>query len=232
MRWSLLLRQVCAGTLVFVTALFAGELENLRDRQDRAGLERMIQQYSGQAQQKPGDAQAQYQLALAESYLAEIAIEQRDKNLARNHAEAGIKAAQKAVSLQPKSAEYHRVLGTLCGQVIPANPLLALRYGKCAQDSVNKAVELDPKSALGYLSRGVGNYYLPKEFGGGVDLAIRDFEKSLQLDPKSADANLWLGIALRKAGRNAEARKALEKSIQLNPNRLWAKQQLEKTPAQ
>ena len=30
--------------------------------------------------------------------------------------------------------------------------------------------------------------------------------------------------------RNADARQALQKSLQLNPARLWAKQQLEKTP--
>ena len=94
-------------------------------------------------------------------------------------AEAGIAAAQKAVSLKPGNAEYHRLLGTLCGQVVPGNVLLAFKYGKCAQDSVNKAVELDPKSAIAYLSRGVGNYYLPAQFGGGPEQAIKDFEKAL-----------------------------------------------------
>jgi len=45
-----------------------------------------------------------------------------------------------------------------------------------------------------------------------------------------ADAHLWLGLALRKAGRNAEARRAIARSLELNPRRVWAKQQLEKTP--
>lgn len=224
-----------AWTLLVVGAALAagaGELDSLRDRQDRAGLEKVVAQYAAQAEKKAADAAAQYHYALAESYLAEVAIELKDKNLARTHAEAGIKAAEKAVSLEPKSAEYRRILGTLCGQVIPANVLLGLRYGKCAQESINKAVELDPKSAVVYLSRGVGNYYLPSQFGGGVDLAVKDFEKALQLDPKSADAWLWLGIALRKSNRNAEAHKAFQKSTELNPDRIWAKQQLEKTPAQ
>jgi hypothetical protein len=35
---------------------------------------------------------------------------------------------------------------------------------------------------------------------------------------------------MRKAKRNAEARKAFSKSLELNPNRVWTKQQLEKTP--
>ncbi len=97
---------------------------------------------------------------------------------------------------------------------------------------MNKAIELDPKSSANYLSHGVGNYYLPPTFGGGVPLAIKDFEKAISLDPKSADAYLWLGVALRKEKRIADAHKGLAKAVELNPNRIWAKQQLDKTPAQ
>mgnify|MGYP000990151480 FL=1 len=112
------------------------------------------------------------------------------------------------------------------------NLLIGMKYGKCALDEVNKAIQLDPKNPMGYLSRGVGNYYLPAQFGGGVDKAIADFQKTIEMDPKIPEAHLWLGVALRKANRNAEARKAFEKSLQLNPARVWAKQQLDKTPVQ
>lgn len=207
-------------------------LEAARNRQDRAALEKSIEQFVADARARQDNAEAQYRLALANSYLAEIAMEMRDKTKAREAAEAGMEAARRAVALDPRNAEHHRILGTLCGQVIPANVLLGLRYGKCAQEEIEKAVELNPRSAAVYLSRGVGNYYLPASFGGGVEPAIRDFKKALDMDPKFADAYLWLGIALRKAGKNGEARKAIEKSLELNPNRIWAKQQLEKTPAQ
>ena len=99
-------------------------------------------------------------------------------------------------------------------------------------DEVKKAIELNPRSAGAWLSRGVGNYYLPEAFGGGLVLALQDIDKAIQLDGKSAEAQLWRGLALRKAKKPAEARKAFERSLALNPNRKWAKQQLEKTPAQ
>lgn len=214
---------------LFTLHLTAAELEKARDAQDRAALDRMAAQASAQAQNQPGDAAAQYKAALSQSYLAEVAIEVRDKNQAHIAAEAGIEAARKAVTLKPDSAEYHRIYGTLCGQAISANVLQGLKYGRCAQEEVNKAVEIDPKSALNYVARGVGYYYLPRQFGGGNDLAIKDFQKAIELDPKSADAHLWLGLALRKANRNADARKELQKAIELNPGRAWAKQQLDKT---
>jgi tetratricopeptide (TPR) repeat protein len=68
--------------------------------------------------------------------------------------------------------------------------------------------------------------------GGGLDLAVKDFLKAAELDPQSCEAQLWLGLALRKQNKNADARKAFQKAIELNPARVWAKQQLDKTPAQ
>lgn len=221
--------------LLFVAAsvVAAGnELELARDRQDRPALEAIVAKTGSAAEKAPGDAARQYQAALASSYLAEVALELRDKALAQRAAEAGIRAAERAVALKPDHAEYHRVLGTLCGQVIPANVLAGLSYGKRARDSVNKALALDPKSSGAWLARGVGNYYLPPAFGGGPALAVADFRKALQLNPSYADAWLWLGLGLRKEKNNAEARKAFTKALELNPDRVWAKQQLEKTPPQ
>ena len=219
-------------SLFLAAALSGAELDKARDAQDRAALDRIAAQLASAAQQKTGDAAAQYNAAVAQSYVAEVAIEVRDKEKGRAAAEAGIGLAEHAVSLKSDNAEYHRILGTLCGQVISAASLKGLTRGKCALDEVNKAVQLDPKAAINYVSRGVGNYYLPSGLGGGIDLAIKDFQKAIELDPKSAEAYLWLGIAQRKAGHNAEAHKALQKSVELNPARVWSKQQLEKTPAQ
>lgn len=206
------------------------DLLKARDHQDRAALDKLAAESRTTADKQPNDAGAYYRVALAESYSAEVAIEMHDKAGAKNAAQSGMDAANKAVSLKPDSAEYQRILGTLCGQMVSSNSLAGLKYAKCALDSVDKAIELDPKSSMAYLSRGVGNYYLPQAFGGGIDLAIKDFHKAIELNPKNADAWLWLGVALRRSNQLAEAQKAFERSLQINPNRVWAKEQLEKTP--
>ncbi len=227
------------STAGFVIALWLAldsspsAIHKARDSQDRNALQQIAAALTAEAVKQTGNADAQYRAAVAQSTLAEVAQELRDKNQARSASEAGMRVAERAVELGMDKAEFHRISGTLCGQAAAAvGGLGALKFGRCALEEVERAVKLDPQAAVNYISRGVGNYYLPAALGGGVDLAIQDFKKAIALDTKSADAYLWLGVALRKAGRNAEARQAFQKSVTLNPARVWANQQLEKTPVQ
>jgi tetratricopeptide (TPR) repeat protein len=216
-----------AGFLAFAPPT---PLETARDLQDRPALEKLVNDISAGSAKTPNDAEAQYRLALACSYQAEVAIELHDKKAGQQAAERGIKAAEKAVSLNGNNADYLRVLGTLYGQAIVDIPS-GLSYGAKAKDAINRAVEKAPKSSAVYVARGVGNFYLPTMLGGGPKPAIEDFKKAIDLDPNNAEAYLWLGVSLHKDNRDADARKAFEKSLSLNPKRVWTKQQLDKTPA-
>ncbi len=221
------------GSILAIAAFGAAasgqnELLAARDRQDLNAINQIIKQ----DQQNTNTAEGQYRLALAYSYGAEVATEMHDKRKSEDFAEAGLDPARKAVATNGNSAEYHRLLGELCGQVIPANPLMGtLKYGQCARDEIDKAIQLDPKLALAYVTRGVGNYYLPSQMGGGPEIAIKDFDRAIALDSKLSEAYLWKGIALRKMNKDPEARQAFERSLQLDPDRVWAKDQLAKTPA-
>jgi tetratricopeptide (TPR) repeat protein len=214
----------------FMAAPPPSPVEMARNQQDRAVLEKLAGEASAVAAKSPNDAEAQYRSALAYSYLAEVQIELHDRKAGRASAEQGIRAAERAVAMKPDAAEYYRVLGTLYGQGI-TDVMSGLSYGAKAKTAINKAVEKAPKSAVMYVARGVGNYYLPSQLGGGPQVAIPDFQKAIELDSKNAEAYLWLGLSLRKEKREEEARKAFQKSLELNPARVWAKQQLDKTPA-
>ena len=215
-----------AGFLAFAPAT---PLDTARDLQDRPALERAVNEYAAAAAKAPNDADTQYRLALACSYQAEVDIELHDKKAGQQAAERGIRAGEKAVSLNGNNAEYLRVLGTLYGQAI-VDISSGLSYGAKAKDAINRAVEKAPKSSAVYVARGVGNFYLPAMLGGGPRPAIEDFKKAIQLDPDNAEAYLWLGVSLHKDNQDAEARKAFQKSLALDPKRVWTKQQLDKTP--
>ncbi len=218
-------------SLLTVPCGAADELTALRDHQDRKQLESRALALQQAAEKRPRDADGWYRAAIAYSYAAEVAMELGDKGGSKRAAEAGVAMAEKAIDINGRNAEYYRVMGTLCGQVVPANPMAGiLIYGKKAKEALDKAVALDPKSSQAFLAHGVGYYYLPENFGGGPVNAIKDFQKAIALDPKSADAYLWMGIALRKQNQHAKAHEALVKSLALDPDRAWTKQQLAKTP--
>jgi Flp pilus assembly protein TadD len=200
------------------------------EKQNIPELEKLVAEYSAGAARSPGSADAQYQAALASSYLAEVFIEKRDRKSARRAAEQGFTPAQKAIALKPGTADYYRVLAMLYGQAI-TDIMSGLGYGPKAKEAINKAVELAPRNASMYVARGVGNYYLPAQVGGGAAPAIADFHKAIELEPNNYEAYLWLGVALRKNNQDVEARKAFTRSLELNPRRVWTKEQLDKTPA-
>lgn len=209
----------------------ADDLAKLRDHQERRELESRAAALQAAAEKRPGDADGWYRGAVAYSYAAEVAMEMGDKGGSKRSAEAGVAMADKAIDINGHSGEYYRILGTLCGQIVPANPMAGiLIYGKKAKEALDKAVAMDPRSSQAFLAHGVGYYYLPENFGGGPDNAIKDFQRAIALDPKSAEAYLWMGIALRKQNQYAKAHEALAKSLALDPERAWTKQQLAKTP--
>ena len=227
------MKQIITGLLCVGMSWAADDLSKLRDRQDRAALEKSASALQAAAEKAPGDAKGWYEAANAYSYLAEVAYELHDKAASERAATAGVKDAEKAISINGKAGDYYRVLGTLCGQVIPANPIMgALAYGKRAKEALETALQMDPKSAKAHVAHGVGFYYLPASFGGGPESAIKDYKQAIALDPKNAEAYLWLGVAYAKTHQNKEAREALTKSLQLDPDRLWTKEQLNKLPAQ
>jgi tetratricopeptide (TPR) repeat protein len=205
-------------------------LDSARDRQDRPALERIVNDACGAATMAARDFDKQVSCAQAASYLAEVDQEQHDKKAAQQAAQRGVQAANRAVTIQPASGEAYRLLGMLYGQSV-VDLMSGLSNGPKAKEAINKAVALAPKSSNVYLARGVGNYYLPPQLGGGAEAAITDFRRAIELDPKNSDAYLWLGLALRKENKDADARQAFSKALELDPGRVWAKQQLDKTPA-
>ncbi|MEI9977284.1 MAG: hypothetical protein WDO73_37670 [Ignavibacteriota bacterium] len=80
-----------AGFLAFAPPT---PLETARDLQDRPALARLVNDYSAASTKSPNDAEAQYHLALACSYQAEVAIELHDKKAGQQAAERGYQSGR------------------------------------------------------------------------------------------------------------------------------------------
>src|ERR1700749_1416011 len=110
-----MMRLISVLVLVATASFAADDLDHLRDRQDRAGLDARAMTLHQAAEKTPADATGWYRAAVAYSYSAEVSQEMRDKTGAQKAAEAGVADIDKALELNAKNAEYYRVLGTLCG---------------------------------------------------------------------------------------------------------------------
>ena len=213
----------------FFFAASPATLDSARDRQDAAALGKLLDEAAASAGKAPNDAPAQYQAALAASYLSAVHRELQDRKSARAAAERGIVFGERAVALKPDVGEYYRVLGALYGQAV-TDLISGLRYGPKAKEAINTAVGKSPHSSNVYVARGVGNLYLPSQLGGGAETAIPDFRKAIEIDPKNAEAWVYLGLALRNEKKEDDARQAFNKALELNPNRFWVRQLLVKSP--
>jgi tetratricopeptide (TPR) repeat protein len=175
------MKPIIALLLTAALAPAAEDLQRLRDRQDAPALERTAAALHADAEKNPNDANRWYQSAIAYSYLAEVTYEKRDKSASERAAETGVKDADKAISLNPKAADYYRVLGTLCGQGVGFY-YLPTNFGggpDAAIKDYKKAIEIDPKNADAYLWLGVA--YAKQH----QNVLARDaFSKSLQYDPE------------------------------------------------
>ncbi|MEO0141799.1 MAG: tetratricopeptide repeat protein [candidate division WOR-3 bacterium] len=109
---------------------------------------------------------------------------------------------RKVLDFNPGSYEAHFGLGLT---------LKSLGKYDDALEEIKKSLEIKI-SPEGY--RVLGEIYFNK---GAIDLAIKNFQESLLLDPDSAETHFFLGFALGEKGKHKEGREEVRKAIELNP---------------
>ena len=97
------------------------------------------------------------------------------------------------------------------------------KFGPKVKEENAKAMALDDKNPRVWASLGRQYLMTPKMFGGDVPKAIESFQKSLALDPSQDEPWVWLAKAFQKQGDKANAREAIQRALQLNPENLFAK---------
>lgn len=199
------------------------EARQARDQADVKALRSLIEQVRKQSSQ--ANAFEEYvQIALLEDWLCEAAFVNKDSNLVRQAAEAGIRAAQKAVELDPKSAEAHWLLGDLVGNLIPHLFAGGMRYGSKSISELETAMQLNPRNANAYVSRAIAYLAAPHMFGGDKQKAIAMLKKAIVLEssPDTADtAHIWLALAYDAEQQKESAVREISEARRLNPDRLF-----------
>jgi adenylate cyclase len=123
------------------------------------------------------------------------------------------KLFEEAIALDPKYPAPYWLLGMT--HIMDA----WFDWGQSKEDSLSRAMELAQKTiSLNDLdSNAHGLLGAAYRMKGDHGKAIVEGKRAVELDPNSADAYVWLGIALNYAGRSEEAVHLFERAIRLNP---------------
>lgn len=147
--------------------------------------------------------------AAYESYLKALGYMQRhDKP---ENLDLALDALKSALKTDPGFALGYAQLGEAYRMkfTLDKNP----KWTDEALANCRKAAELNTHLPLVYVT--LGRIH---DSGGQYDLALQEFQRALQLDPRNADALIGLAHAYESLGRIADAEAAYKKAIALRPD--------------
>jgi len=97
---------------------------------------------------------------------------------------------------------------------IKSGMILAVFLWVCTQGSISHAVGFDAKEWFQE-----GNRFSAE---GNLEQAVKAYQQSIEMNPKSPAAHFNLGLAYKKTGDNKNAARAFEKTLELAPSHMDA----------
>jgi tetratricopeptide (TPR) repeat protein len=128
----------------------------------------------------------------------------------RQQFERGIKAATRAVELEPEKPEGHFWMAADMGAMAESFGLRAgIRYRGPIKTALETVLKLDPSFQQGSADRALGRWYfrVPRLFGGNKDKAIEHLKKSLMYLPESTATHFFLAETYLDMDKPEDARR-------------------------
>jgi len=136
----------------------------------------------------------------------------------------------------PQHAEAHALRGSVIGDRI-GGFLSGMMLGRKASAALATAAELAPDNPRVAVQQGVGFFFTPKTFGGGMERAEETLRRARTRFAEGTaadewpywghvDALGWLGQVLAKTNRPEEARQLYLEALDLEPGHSWVRDEL------
>jgi tetratricopeptide (TPR) repeat protein len=227
---------ILVSTLVFVGLVLSDPLEQgkvslaegLRTFQ-KVSLQKAKGSFEDGLKEKPNDPKLHYFLAQSIDGLAYAEELEGNKDKAYTLIEEGVKAAKRSLELDDSSSDAHRILATFYGRIIAIKGgMTGAMYGSLNEEEIQRALQLDSGNAQAHLELGISRANTPPQFGGDLEVGIKEMEEAIRINPKLDMAYYHLGRALLKKGEKGRAREVFEKGLQTNPENGFIKRELGK----
>lgn len=176
----------------------------------------------------PKDFDSAWRLARARYWLGGHAEETRRKA----YLESGITAGRAAIAIAPSKPEGHFWVAANMGALAESFGLRqGLKYRGDIKDALLTVLRLDPAYQKGSANRALGRWYykVPGLFGGSAKKSEEHLRKSLAYDPNSASSLFFLAETLIDLGKKDEARRTLQKLMEVPVDPEWAPEDREFT---
>ena len=143
-----------------------------------------------------------------------------------------IELAERIISLDEKNGIAHAMLSGIYGLKIAYSPMKGMFLGPKNSSHSSKSMELDGEDPLVLLMYGINKYNTPSAWGGDINATINALNKVIKIyeeqsrvhqNWKYLHALAWLGIAYEDKKDKAGAKKAYEKSLEMEPGFNWGK---------
>lgn len=206
---------------------------------DIAALQDLSRQL--QAAAVNNDPETVYAAALADYRLANAGM--KDEKQYRYVIDAALDRAENLLEKLSRcdtkyQAESLALLSSVYCTKIGISPIKGPVLGIKSGSAIAQAEKLAPDNPRVQLFKGLGKLYTPAIFGGDREGAMAAFNAAIAYLPKEQfsasnwgldDAYIWRGIALKSAGRAAEARASFEQALAIAPESKWIKHLLADT---
>ncbi|MCF3651228.1 hypothetical protein [Synoicihabitans lomoniglobus] len=158
-------------------------------------------------------------------------VDLESKSEQRRYAEQALAYSQRAIDLDPDDPVNVLSRAVSRGKLaLFSNTRTKIEYSRLIKTDAERAIALDPDYAWAHHVLGrwhrevatlgtVAQWYVGLVYGGlpeaSVTAAVSQLERAVELEPDNLNHHLELGLAYQAAGRNDDARRALEYGLGL-----------------
>lgn len=156
-------------------------LKEAMDKMDETKLVKSRGEFERILQLKKDIWLVNYYIALADYGLSMNASKTQNKDNIKKFTESGIEIINKSIDINPDFADSYILLESLNFNRWQYEQEKMQEIISATQSADAQAQKLEPGNPRLVLINGISHYYTPEAFGGGIKVAMPEFEKAIEL---------------------------------------------------